>query len=145
MSTRIVVDVSVVFGWVLGEPGLFERAKSVLLALKHARMLVPAIWQAEVANVLLVKERQKRIDEAAVKKCLRLLEELNCEVDVWAATGTFDRVMPLARRNQLSAYDGTYLELALRENAPLATFDESLRAAAEREGVELFEGNSDAQ
>lgn len=139
MSARIVVDVSVVFGWVLGEPGLFERAKPVLLALQSARMLVPAIWQVEVGNVLLVKERQKRIDEAGVKKCLRLLEEQGIEVDLGSATATFDRVMPLARRNQLSAYDATYLELALREKAPLATFDEALRSAAKREGAELFE------
>lgn len=139
MSARIVVDVSVVFGWVLGEPGLFEHAKPVLLALQSARMLVPAIWQVEVGNVLLVKERQKRIDEAGVKNCLRLLEELNIEVDLGSATVTFDRVMPLARRNQLSAYDATYLELALREKTPLATFDEALRAATKREGAELFE------
>lgn len=139
MTARIVVDASVVLGWVLGEPGLFERAKPVLLALDNARMLVPAIWQAEVANVLLVKERQKRIDEAAVRDCLRLLEDLNVEVDVGSATTTFDRVLPLARRNRLSAYDGTYLELALRENVPLATFDEALRAAAAREGAVLYE------
>jgi predicted nucleic acid-binding protein len=139
MSARIVVDASVVFAWVLGEPGIFERAKPVLLALKNARMLVPAIWQAEVANVLLVKERQKRIESAAAKECLRLLEELNCEVDLGAATTTFDRVLPLAKRNQLSAYDATYLELALRENAPLASFDEALQAAAKREGAALFE------
>ena len=139
MSVRIVVDVSVLFGWVLGEQGLFERANPVLLALKNARMLVPAIWQVEVGNVLLVKERQKRIDEAGVKKCLRFLEELNIEVDLGSATATFDRVVPLARRNQLSAYDATYLELALREKTPLATFDEALRAAAKREGGELFE------
>lgn len=139
MSARIVVDASVVFGWLLGDQGLSERAKPILLALKNARMLVPAIWQAEIANVLLVKERQKRIDEAATKKCLRLLEELNVEIDTSSATGTLDRVLPLARRNQLSAYDGTYLELALRERTPLATFDEPLRAAARREGASLFE------
>ena len=139
MSARIVVDVSVVFGWVLGEPGLFERAKPVLLALKSTRMLVPAIWQIEVVNVLLVRERQKRIEEAGVKKCLRLLEGLSIEVDLGSATTTFDRVMPLARRNQLTAYDATYLELALREKTPLATFDEALLAAAKREGGELFE------
>jgi len=142
VTARIVVDASVVFGWLLGEPGLFARARPVLLALKTARMLVPAIWQSEVANVLLVKERQKRLGEAAVKKCLRLLEELSIDVDTGAATGTFDRVMPLARRNQLSAYDATYLELAVREKALLATFDEALRTAARREAVTLFEDAS---
>jgi predicted nucleic acid-binding protein len=92
--------------------------------------------------VLLVRDRQQRLAEAAVKKCLRLLEELSIEVDTAAATGTFDRVMPLARRNQLSAYDATYLELAVREKALLATFDEALRTAARREAVPLFEDAS---
>lgn len=139
MSARLVVDASVVLAWFLGEQALFERAKPVLLVLKTSRMLVPAIWQAEVANALVVKERQKRVAETAVKKCLRLLEELNCDVDVGAATQTFDRVLPLARRHQLSTYDATYLELAMRERASLATFDAALQAAAEREGVALFE------
>jgi predicted nucleic acid-binding protein len=140
--TRIVVDASVVFAWLLGEADPFARAKRILVALKTARMLVPAIWQVEVANVLLVKERQKRIDAAAVKGALRLLEDLPCEVDGLAATTTFDHVLPLARRNQLTTYDATYLELAIRERAPLATFDDALRAAAEREGVSLFEPTS---
>lgn len=139
MSHRIVVDASVVFSWLLGEADLFERAQAVLLALGRARMLVPAIWQVEVANVLVVKQRQRRIDEAFIKQCLRRLEDLECEVDTGAATTAFDQVLPLAKRYQLTAYDATYLELALRAKVPLATFDEPLRAAAERVGVELFE------
>ncbi len=50
----------------------------------------------------------------------------------------FDRVLSLARRNEMSAYDATYLELAQREKAPLATFKAALRLAAQPEGVEVF-------
>jgi hypothetical protein len=42
---------------------------------------------------------------------------------------------PIARHRQ---GEGN-LELALREQAPLATFDEPLRAAAQREGVRRFD------
>jgi predicted nucleic acid-binding protein len=51
-------------------------------------------------------------------------------------------VLPLARRHQLSAYDAVYLELALRAQAPLATFDEALGRAALREGVEVRDGTA---
>lgn len=139
MSRRIGVDSSVVFAWLLGEPIVFERAKAVLLALKSAKMLVPAIWQAEVASVLLVKERQQRIDETFVRESLRRLEELDIDVDIHAATSARDRILPLARRQQLSSYDACYLELAMRERSTLATFNEALREAAYREGVPLFD------
>ena len=43
---------------------------------------------------------------------------------------------------ELTAYDASYLELALRESAPLATHDEALRAAASKLGVELFSTGS---
>lgn len=138
MITRIVLDASVALAWVLGDRDSFARAERVLHAAKTSRLLVPALWQSEVANVLLVKERQLRIDESRAKQCLRLLENLPIEIDLASASTTFDHVLPLARRHELSAYDGAYLELAIRENAPLATFDEALRRAAGREGVETF-------
>jgi predicted nucleic acid-binding protein len=46
-------------------------------------------------------------------------------------------VLNLARAQGLSAYDATYLELAMREGLALATQDDDLRAAAGRVGVEL--------
>lgn len=143
MSSRFVVDASVVLGWAFGETETFERAMDVMAALKTRRAVVPAIWQAEVANALVVKERQKRIDEGLLRKLLRQLENLSIEVDTSAATMAFDRVVPLARRHQLSVYGATYLELALREKAPLASFDNALREAARRENVALFEDHSE--
>ena len=52
--------------------------------MKTAKALVPAIWQAEVANALVVKERQKRIDEAFLRKLLKHVQELPVEVDLVA-------------------------------------------------------------
>jgi predicted nucleic acid-binding protein len=44
----------------------------------------------------------------------------------------------LAEELQLTAYDAAYLELALRQEAPLATLDDRLRRAAREAGVTLF-------
>jgi predicted nucleic acid-binding protein len=46
--------------------------------------------------------------------------------------------MHLSRVFKLTAYDATYLELALRRSAPLATFDRKLAEAARQAGVRVF-------
>jgi predicted nucleic acid-binding protein len=50
----------------------------------------------------------------------------------------WDRTLELADRHNLTVYDATYLELAMRLSLPLATLDEDLRKAAQREGVPLL-------
>lgn len=47
-------------------------------------------------------------------------------------------ILQLARRYDLSSYGASYLELAMREDLPLATLDEDLRRAAKRAGVKQF-------
>ena len=54
---------------------------------------------------------------------------------------TFGDVLTLVHAFQLTAYDAVYLELARREGLPLATLEKSLRAAAEKAGVQSW-GNS---
>ena len=48
--------------------------------------------------------------------------------------------LPLACDYALSAYDAAYLDLSLRHRAPLATLDGKLRKAAQRAGVQIFDG-----
>ena len=50
----------------------------------------------------------------------------------------FDQVLSLARHEQLTEYDAAYLELALRENLPLATLDDVLKRAAKKVGIALL-------
>jgi predicted nucleic acid-binding protein len=61
-----------------------------------------------------------------------ILEDSECCKHVWYETPAF------ADKHNLTVYDATYLELALRLSLPLATLDEDLRAAAQREGVQLL-------
>ena len=46
--------------------------------------------------------------------------------------------LQVARRYRLSAYDASYLELAMRTGLPLATLDEDLQKAAKKAGVKRF-------
>jgi predicted nucleic acid-binding protein len=46
-------------------------------------------------------------------------------------------LIALARKHRLTAYDASYLELAMRRRLPLATLDAALIAAAGAEGVPL--------
>jgi len=47
-------------------------------------------------------------------------------------------IMALGRQFQLSAYDATYLELAMRTGSTLATFDAKLAAAMQRAGGQIY-------
>ena len=49
-----------------------------------------------------------------------------------------ETMLTLARAHRLTAYDASYLELALRLGAPLATLDRALAAAARTTGAPLL-------
>jgi predicted nucleic acid-binding protein len=59
-------------------------------------------------------------------------------VDSATFTHALSDTLQLARRYTLSAYDASYLELALRLGMPLATLDVGLQAAAKKAGVKQF-------
>ena len=52
---------------------------------------------------------------------------------------TFLAVLDLARDEQLTVYDAQYLDLAMRENLPLASLDNRLCTAAGNVGVPLVD------
>ncbi len=58
--------------------------------------------------------------------------------DTETAAHVWGRTLLLADLHRLTVYDATYLELALRLSLPLATLDDNLRRAAQREGVKLM-------
>ncbi len=72
---------------------------------------------------------------------MALLKSLAVVQDVRSVGECITDVLPLARENGLSAYDGAYLELCVRHSAPLATLDSRLENAAKRESVRIFAPN----
>lgn len=115
-------------------------ADSVLGALASADAVVPSHWGLEVTNGLLVAERRGRIAADEVPALTAMLLALPIAVEPAARRRPFAATRPLARTHSLSSYDASYLELAMRYGAPLATLDGRLAEAAEREGVGRWGG-----
>jgi predicted nucleic acid-binding protein len=130
-----VIDTSVAMAWCF-EDEATEATEAVLDRLNNDQAVVPAIWPLEVANVLLVAERRGRLSEAQASRFLELLAQLPIDVDDSAAD--MSAIVATGRRHTLSAYDASYLVLAERLGAALATLDQPLTQAARKAGVQLL-------
>jgi predicted nucleic acid-binding protein len=133
----LVVDSSVALAWCFSDEQ-DAYSQSVLDALASMPAVVPELWHLEVANTLLVGERRKRSTQADTVQWMRFLAELPITVDEETKTHAFGDTANLARSQNLSAYDASYLELAMRRGLPLATRDEKLMSAANAVGVPLY-------
>jgi len=131
-----VLDCSVALSWCFPDE-TDGYAESVLELLREAKGLAPAIWPLEMANALLVAQRRKRISQADATQFLSLVRSLPISVDGDTSDAAIDRVMSLARACELSSYDASYLELALRAGVPIATLDSKLTTAARNHGAPL--------
>ncbi|MFP4028323.1 MAG: type II toxin-antitoxin system VapC family toxin [Candidatus Brocadiia bacterium] len=130
-----VVDNSVVMTWAFEDESA-DYADAVLESLEISEAVVPAIWRLEVANVLVCAERIGRLQSTDTLKFLELIGQLPI---VLCETRTSIRnVIDIARETGLSAYDASYLDLAIARNLPLATLDAKLRKAAASAGVDLW-------
>lgn len=128
------MDCSVTMAWCF-EDEANEYTDAVLQRLTHEEAIVPSLWPLEVANVLLVGERRKRLSQADTTRFLTLLGSLRITIDEETPYRAFNEALSLGRDHSLSAYDTAYLELAMRLGSPLATQDERLRQAASSLGV----------
>jgi predicted nucleic acid-binding protein len=101
---------------------------------------VPLVWPLEVDNALLAAIRRRRILEPDAFRYLTVLDTLPPEVDLDVARGALgQRGLGLGLTHGLSAYDASYLELAMRRGLPLATQDERLQRAAGAAGIEILQ------
>lgn len=136
-STRFVIDNSVVMAWCF-EDEANAYADSVLESLESAEAVVPAIWPLEIGNVLLVAERRRRLGKADVARFLELISDLPITVEQETPARMLTDILSLARQFDLSTYDASYLDLAMRSGLAIATQDRSLRRAARKCGVSVF-------
>jgi len=134
MGGDFVIDNSVVMTWCFKDEDN-EYSDRMLNKLEHATVFVPSIWPLEVTNVLLSAERKNRIGEADSMRFIALLSELPIVVDQESPERMIKEIFALARQHNLSSYDASYLDLAMRKGLPIATLDKNLLAAAKRSKV----------
>ncbi|MBM3610355.1 MAG: type II toxin-antitoxin system VapC family toxin [Alphaproteobacteria bacterium] len=101
---------------------------------------VPSLFFLECLNVLTVVLKRQRISREEYEKCLELFQELPFHIDnLSTIPASLPRIESLCNKHGLTSYDGSYLELALRLQVPLATLDKKLIAAAHLEGIGLIQ------
>src|SRR4051794_34453121 len=134
VTDRLVLDGSLTLAWYFADEAN-PYADAVALELATREAVVPSLWRLEVANALVIGERRKRSTEAQATNFLARLELLPIVIDDETDARAWGETIRLARAHTLSAYDASYLEIAMRRGLPLASLDDQLKAAAVAIGV----------
>lgn len=132
-----VLDASIAVAWAF-EDETTPYTEAVLDSVTQGRAVVPSVWPLEVGNAVVVAERRGRMSEADGVRFLSLLTQLPIAVEAEPVERVLGEGVRLARAHGLSTYDASYLDLAMRLGAQLATRDTGLRRAASRCGVKIL-------
>ena len=127
-----VADNSVVLAWFVTSQSTAYSEK-MLRRVAREPLHVPAVWSLEFANALRQLERRRKLKPDASAELLDAVEALGLQSD--STPPGQRRLLDLARQYELSVYDASYLELAIRLALPLATQDDALAAAATKAGL----------
>ncbi|MDR3754585.1 MAG: type II toxin-antitoxin system VapC family toxin [Terracidiphilus sp.] len=136
----LVLDASAAIAWFVQRSDRREAtlADQILTQVELEEALVPALWFTEVLNGVLTAERLKQSDSRKTASFLGELAAMPIVEDSVRPRFAQDDVLELGRKYKLTAYDATYLELALRTRRTLATFDRQLADATRKAGGRVF-------
>ena len=128
-----MLDASVVGAWLFEE----QQNKSAIQLRNQAldsMAIVPQLFRYEITNLIL---NNTRIDEVDARvSAFKFIESIPVTMDF--KTPLYLDLLELASDAQLSVYDAIYLELAIRYEVPLATYDKKLAKAAKKFGIEVL-------
>ncbi len=129
-----VLDASVAVGWVVARQAS-AYGRSIRLRARREPYHVPALWRLEVVNALRSLERRRVMSPDAAGTAIDILDRM--QPAVHEATMPLIDLLRLARKFNLSAYDASYLALALELKMPVACTDSPLKAVLAKAGVKL--------
>ena len=133
----LVLDASTTLAWYFDDETTPET-DAVLEQVARAGAVVPSLWRLEVANAFQMALRRKRIARSYRDEALAQLRDMPISIDLETDAQAWTATLSLSERFSLTLYDATYLELAHRQNLPLATRDQELRSAANSLEIKLF-------
>lgn len=142
MKRSFVADASVAIAWVHPAQATAETDAMLDRLAAGDSLVVPALWPLEVANVLTVLRRRRKLTSDEARTAIEIIRELPAVIDHEAAAIAFTRLVDLASEHDLTIYDATYIELAKRRQLPLASNDARMKQAAVRSGVDLWRSDA---
>lgn len=102
---------------------------------RDSALHVPSLWTWEILNTVGVVIKRRRISADRGREFMAQLAMLNFRIDPAPPISEFPRLHTLATLHGLTAYDASYLDLAIRLALPLATLDADLGRACRSEGI----------
>ena len=132
----ITIDASAVAAWLLPDEASAAADDLYARALHgNEPFQAPALFAWETGNLLNMARRRGRITAAQANSALRVLGRARVQLEPGPELERMEATIEIARRTELSVYDASYLEQALRTGAQLATKDLQLRRCALKAGV----------
>ena len=119
---KAVVDTNVVAYFLLGNPEFDDEVRRFWEGVRDP--LAPAIWEAEIANVVWMSIRAGVVAEADGPAKLHLARRLG--IHTIATRALWHGALVRSVQSGIAVYDTLFVELAEREAAPLVTFDQRL-------------------
>jgi predicted nucleic acid-binding protein len=116
---RAVVDTNVVAYYLLGTEPFAEEARRFWHGLEGA--VAPALWEAELANVVWMAVRTGAVSLEEGNRRLGLAGRLG--IQSIPNRKLWHDALNRATQSAVAVYDTLFVELAARERLPLATFD----------------------
>ncbi len=128
----VVVDASVAVKWILPEPG---SSAAAMLREQDAELSAPSLIAAEIGNAMWKAVHSGRATRSeaieGIEAALIWFQSLIPIEDLRV------RALALAIELRHPIYDCFYFALAERENAPLATADETMLAVARKAKIKV--------
>lgn len=119
---KTVVDTNVIAYYVLGTPEFDEEVRAFWRRLDDT--MAPALWEAELANVIWMSVRGSVLSKEDAPAKLRLAGRLG--IHSVSVRKLWQGALQRALESGVAAYDTVFVELAHREQLSLATFDNKL-------------------
>ncbi len=137
MIQSFVLDSSTAISWCLeDEDNPNWSALDILIRGGSAK--VPALWLYEISNAFSVAQKRGRLQSWDASRHLQNLLRLSIEFDELPQSNTLMNIIMISSQFNMSTYDAAYLELAIRQQTPLATNDKRLKEAASKSKVKLI-------
>ena len=131
---NFVLDASAAAGWFLPDERT-DYTESIFEAVSGPdEAFIPTLWAYEIRNIVLKGIRRGRVTPTVARPLLSALSQLRLR----PMETRFDSTLDTAMKFSLSFYDAAYLDLAIREDLPLASLDRGLREAARLAGVPIY-------
>lgn len=126
----IVIDTSALIAVIIGEP---ER--DAIVSITAGQTLIgPGSIPWEVGNAFTAMIKQRRIEVADARRGLEIFDNIPLRyVNINMA-----KVVSIAAKANIYAYDAYFLDCAVQCRAPLLTLDRPLRRVAEGLGITLI-------